>query len=38
VAHGPARKRLPVLPLSKDDKGTIIVAAGFIGKPGPQAT
>jgi rieske iron-sulfur protein len=38
VAHGPARKRLPVLPLNKDDKGNIIVAGGFIGKPGPSAT
>ena len=35
VAKGPARKRLPVLPLAKGEGGTLMVAGGFIGKPGP---
>lgn len=37
VAHGPARKRLPVLPITKADDGALIVAGEFIGKPGPPA-
>lgn len=35
VAHGPARKRLPVIPITKEDNGSLIVAGGFLGKPGP---
>lgn len=37
VEKGPARKRIPVLPIAKDDKGSIVVAGGFLGKPGPAA-
>ena len=35
VAKGPARKRLPILPITKADGGVLIVADGFIGTPGP---
>lgn len=35
VAKGPARKRLPVLPLAKGEGGTLMVAGSFVGKPGP---
>jgi rieske iron-sulfur protein len=35
VAHGPAKKRLPLLPLAKGDGGALIVAGEFTGKPGP---
>ncbi|TGD97008.1 ubiquinol-cytochrome c reductase iron-sulfur subunit [Methylobacterium nonmethylotrophicum] len=35
VAKGPARKRLPVLPLAKGEGGTLMVAGGFTAKPGP---
>lgn len=37
VEKGPARKRMPVLPLSKGEKGEAIVADSFRGKPGPGA-
>jgi rieske iron-sulfur protein len=37
VAKGPARKRIPVLPLAANDKGEALVAGGFLGKPGPGA-
>jgi len=37
VAKGPARKRIPVLPLAKNDKGEAQVAGSFLGKPGPGA-
>jgi Rieske Fe-S protein len=37
VAKGPARKRLPMLPLAKNDRGEALVAGGFLGKPGPGA-
>jgi len=35
VAHGPARKRLPMLPITKGEGGALIVAGEFTGKPGP---
>ena len=35
VVGGPARARLPILPLSVAD-GELIVAAGFTSKPGPR--
>ncbi|SEP44878.1 Rieske [2Fe-2S] domain-containing protein [Methylobacterium sp. ap11] len=35
VAKGPARKRLPVLPLARGEGGALIVAGGFTAKPGP---
>ena len=35
VAHGPAKKRLPMLPLAKGEGGALIVAGEFTGKPGP---
>ncbi|MET7241961.1 Rieske (2Fe-2S) protein [Methylobacterium sp. EM32] len=35
VAKGPARKRLPVLPLARGEGGTLMVAGGFTSKPGP---
>ncbi len=38
VAHGPARKRLPLLPIAKGDGGIIVVAGEFAGKPGPEKT
>jgi rieske iron-sulfur protein len=34
VAHGPAHKRLPMLPIAKGDAGALVVAGGFTGKPG----
>jgi len=34
VAHGPARKRLPMLPIAKGEGGVLIVADEFTGKPG----
>jgi rieske iron-sulfur protein len=34
VAHGPARKRLPQLPIAKGDDGALVVAGDFTGKPG----
>lgn len=37
VAKGPARKRIPVLPITKGEKGEVRVADGFRGKPGPGA-
>jgi Rieske Fe-S protein len=37
VAKGPARKRLPILPIAKNDLGQAIVTGGFLGKPGPGA-
>lgn len=37
VAKGPARKRIPILPLAKNEKGEGMVAGGFLGKPGPGA-
>lgn len=37
VAKGPARKRLPVLPVKTGHGGTILVAAALLGKPGPGA-
>lgn len=35
VAHGPARKKLPQLPIAKADDGTLVVTADFNAKPGP---
>ncbi len=35
VSKGPARKRIPVLPLAKSEAGEAIVADAFRGKPGP---
>lgn len=37
VAHGPARKRLPLLPIAKNDAGVLTVADGFLARPGPSA-
>jgi rieske iron-sulfur protein len=34
VAHGPARKRLPMLPIAKSDDGALLVGGEFTGKPG----
>jgi Rieske Fe-S protein len=34
VAHGPARKRLPMLPIAKGDGGALVVSAEFTSKPG----
>ncbi len=34
VAHGPARKRLPQLPIAKGEGGVLTVAGEFTGKPG----
>ncbi len=36
VEKGPARKRIPVLPIAKGETGVIVVDAGFRGKPGPS--
>ena len=36
VAHGPASKRLPMLPLAKNGN-TLVVAADFTAPPGPPA-
>lgn len=35
VAKGPARKRLPLLPIKVGENGTYVVAAPLVGKPGP---
>ena len=35
VAHGPASKQLPMLPLKKGDGGKLMVADGFTAQPGP---
>lgn len=35
VAHGPASKQLPMLPLTKGDGGKLMVADGFTAQPGP---
>ncbi len=35
VAHGPAVKQLPMLPLTKGDGGKLMVADGFTAQPGP---
>lgn len=35
VAHGPARKRLPALPIARNDAGVLTVADRFLGNPGP---
>ncbi|GJD51880.1 Cytochrome b6-f complex iron-sulfur subunit [Methylobacterium crusticola] len=35
VAKGPARKRLPVLPLARGEGGALMVAGSFTSKPGP---
>ncbi len=35
VAHGPAVKQLPMLPLQKGEGGKLIVANGFTAQPGP---
>ena len=35
VAHGPASKQLPMLPLAKGDGGKLMVADGFTAQPGP---
>ncbi|KQT58483.1 hypothetical protein ASG52_21760 [Methylobacterium sp. Leaf456] len=37
VEKGPARKRIPILPLAKGEKGEAVVANSFRGKPGPGA-
>ena len=37
VTHGPAVKRLPMLPLAKDGSGRLVVADGFTAPPGPPA-
>ena len=35
VAHGPASKQLPMLPLAKGAGGRLMVADGFTARPGP---
>lgn len=35
VSKGPARKRLPILPVKAGDNGTFLVAGPLVGKPGP---
>ncbi len=35
VAHGPAVKQLPMLPLQKGDGGKLMVSDGFTAQPGP---
>ena len=35
VAHGPAIKQLPMLPLTRGDGGKLMVADGFTARPGP---
>ncbi|MCP1550310.1 MULTISPECIES: ubiquinol-cytochrome c reductase iron-sulfur subunit [Methylorubrum] len=37
VEKGPARKRIPVLPIAKGEKGEVVITEGFRGKPGPGA-
>lgn len=37
VAKGPARKRLPILPVKAGENNTFVVAGPLAGKPGPGA-
>ena len=37
VFKGPARKRLPILPVKAGEDGAVVVAAALLGKPGPGA-
>ncbi len=34
VMSGPARRRLPMVPLGKDDEGFVVAVDGFTGRPG----